>query len=665
MKQRDRNIPLESWFLGPKAENADILEQLLVEALRDHVFWRRNFHPEDETLIPEQKKRKAEFQDSISLLKDEFYHLLSNLKRDVPVYSPRYIGHMLGDQLIPAVLGYFATLLYNPNNVTSEVSPFTTRLEVEVGRQLAELIGYKGEQKTPWGHITSGGTVANFEGIWVARNLKYLPLSMKRFAAEFCLDINIYLLDGKAKPIQKASQWELLNLRYDEVVSIKDRLIEAYVQKTGASTYDASIEVENRLNRYTISNIGIQAFFARENIKNTGVILTSSTAHYSLGKIAQVLGIGIDNLIPIQVDSRFRMDVKKLEDGLVSCVNKSIPVIAVIPICGSSEEGSIDPINEVVSLRERLEERYGMTFCVHLDAAYGGYVRTMFISKDGKRRSRKEMVVETGDWPSEEVYRSFMAFNKVDSVVMDPHKLGYIPYPAGAIIFRNGKVKDIISSKAHYVFHDDGREDSYIGRYIFEGSKPGASASACWLAHRVVPLNNSGYGAIIGKSIKGARRLFDGLGRISKGLERSGILLIRLSYPDINIVCFLSNHKKNHSLAKMNEINDMIYNRLKFNPKLPIQDHNFIISKTELTYDKYKDAMDGYLKELGITPGSFTDSPKTKDQTERVTVLRCTVMNPWFGSGSSKGGRYEDQFMDELRKIIAGVIQPIKHGTGD
>jgi hypothetical protein len=35
---------LYSWFLGPKAENADMLERLVLEALRDCVFWRRNFH---------------------------------------------------------------------------------------------------------------------------------------------------------------------------------------------------------------------------------------------------------------------------------------------------------------------------------------------------------------------------------------------------------------------------------------------------------------------------------------------------------------------------------------------------------------------------------------------------------------------------------------------
>ncbi|HET8625135.1 MAG TPA: hypothetical protein VFM14_16350 [Gemmatimonadales bacterium] len=38
---------LQAWFLGPRAENPEVLERLITEALRDHVFWRRNYHPED------------------------------------------------------------------------------------------------------------------------------------------------------------------------------------------------------------------------------------------------------------------------------------------------------------------------------------------------------------------------------------------------------------------------------------------------------------------------------------------------------------------------------------------------------------------------------------------------------------------------------------------
>jgi hypothetical protein len=62
---------LYSWFLGPKAENADMLEGLVLEALRDCVFWRRNFHPEDDIIITEKCKREDAFQDSQALVRSE------------------------------------------------------------------------------------------------------------------------------------------------------------------------------------------------------------------------------------------------------------------------------------------------------------------------------------------------------------------------------------------------------------------------------------------------------------------------------------------------------------------------------------------------------------------------------------------------------------------
>ena len=52
---------VEAWFLGPKAENADELERLVVEAIRDQAFWRRNYHPGDPTHITELVKQTPDY----------------------------------------------------------------------------------------------------------------------------------------------------------------------------------------------------------------------------------------------------------------------------------------------------------------------------------------------------------------------------------------------------------------------------------------------------------------------------------------------------------------------------------------------------------------------------------------------------------------------------
>lgn len=100
---------------------------------------------------------------------------------------------MCTDLTMSSLLGYFMTMLYNPNNVALEASPMTTLVELRVGRQLCKMFGYcigeeedepEDENKTKngkekekekplaWGHITCDGTVANLESIWVGTCLQ-------------------------------------------------------------------------------------------------------------------------------------------------------------------------------------------------------------------------------------------------------------------------------------------------------------------------------------------------------------------------------------------------------------------------------------------------------------------------------------------------------------
>ena len=97
-------------------------------------------------------------------------------KHSVPFWSPRYQGHMCTDLSMPALLGYFMTTIYNPNNVAFEASPITTVVEMEVGEQMCDMFGFNTQPKNNtepkgWGHITSGGTVANLESMWSCKTV--------------------------------------------------------------------------------------------------------------------------------------------------------------------------------------------------------------------------------------------------------------------------------------------------------------------------------------------------------------------------------------------------------------------------------------------------------------------------------------------------------------
>lgn len=641
---------LYSWFLGPSAENADILERLVLEALRDCVFWRRNFHPKDKIIITEALRRDPLFQESIDLLQQEFIALLADLKRDIPFYSPRYIGHMLGDQLLPAIIGYFAAMLHNPNNVTREASPITTRCEEKVAQQLANLVGYSQNQDNSmaWGHITSGGTIANFEALWVARNLKYFPFGAKKTAEDLNLAVKIHSSIGNTIDIITADDWTLLNLDPDEILNIREYLYDAY-QKQNSSLPKEVVEktVDDKLVQYSISGKGIHRFFADLECQKPGKILMSATAHYSLNKVTEALGIGKDQICQIPVDEHFRMDIEKLEETLKYCLDHRQPIIALISILGSTEESAVDYIHKINQHKSEFTKK-GLNFFHHCDAAWGGYVRTLFFDRKGKPINDAGQIMNiTEVWPPEAIFESFNSINKTNSITIDPHKLGYIPYPAGAIIFRNEKVKDLISFKAPYIFHETEKvEKPFIGQYILEGSKPGAAAAACWLAHKVVPLNQSGYGELIGMSIKGAQHLYLKCQDLSKELKELKIIFRTVTAPpDINIFCFFVNKECNSSLEKMNELNQAIYDELKFDPEEVIQSHKFIISNTDFAFEQYGQAMKEHLEMAGIYKDDFKKVGKVK-------ILRCTIIGPWLALSRGCELDFTKEFVNLLKKII-------------
>jgi glutamate/tyrosine decarboxylase-like PLP-dependent enzyme len=93
--------------------------------------------------------------------------LTSRLRDNYPFFHPRYAGQMLKPPHPAAVLGYVTTMLINPNNHALDGGPATAAMEREVVTQLASMFGF-GEHL---GHLTTSGTIANLEALFVAREL--------------------------------------------------------------------------------------------------------------------------------------------------------------------------------------------------------------------------------------------------------------------------------------------------------------------------------------------------------------------------------------------------------------------------------------------------------------------------------------------------------------
>jgi glutamate/tyrosine decarboxylase-like PLP-dependent enzyme len=697
---------LEAWFLGPKGENAEVLERLVVEAIRDQAFWRRNYHPGDPTHITEEIRRSPEYVEAMDALNEGYRGLLAFLKKSVPFFSMRYQGHMNWDLTIPGILGYFAAMLYNPNNVAFEGSTATTILEILVGDDLCRMLGYTIPEQhdvgagpppgvvRPWGHITCDGTVANIEALWSARNLKLFPLALhaaltREQALATARDIVVPLPTGVARPLVQLDTWSLLNLKGDDILALPARLTAEYGIERETVT--------KAIAAYSLQNLGMQEF-ARQflgEITQAPLFLVSGTKHYSFPKAAALLGIGATNMIDVPVDEDARMHIPTLRQLLQTYLTQRRPVYTVVAVIGTTEESAVDPLSDVLALREEFR-RQGLEFTVHADAAWGGYHASV-VREDF---DMPQPVRFAGAPPlftplSQYVTRQFQALGGADSITVDPHKSGYIPYPAGALCYRNSAMRDLVTFSAPVVFH--GTAEPTVGIYGIEGSKPGAAASAVYLSHRIIRPSQSGYGKIIGQALFSCKRLYARLlcmagpedrfiavplARLPDGIpgatEEEKIAFVRNTIdsktnaqllndtvarqwlselgPDENILAYAFNFRRhdgsgwvvNQDMDLMNRLNRALYDRLSINPGEDIYGYDLIVSTTDLHVEQYGETfIKSYARRLGVTQPTGNT----------ITVLRSVVMDPWVTETSQ--GSFIDVLEQEFRKAIASALEEI------
>jgi tyrosine decarboxylase / aspartate 1-decarboxylase len=183
-------------------------------------------------------------------------------------------------------------------------------------------------------------------------------------------------------------------------------------------------------------------------------IVGSEQAHYTHHRISAVLKQEYGS---VAADARGRMRLDALEAEL-----RKGDVGTVVVTLGTTAVGAVDPLPEILALRER----YG--FRVHVDAAYGGYFK----------------LIE--DVLGEPTRRAYGAIGQADSIVIDPHKHGLQPYGCGCVLFRDPGVGRFYKHDSPYTYFTS--KELHLGEISLECSRAGAAAVALWATQRLLPL---------------------------------------------------------------------------------------------------------------------------------------------------------------------------------
>ena len=225
---------------------------------------------------------------------------------------------------------------------------------------------------------------------------------------------------------------------------------------------------------------------ARSNGIVDGEIIVPKSAHFSFKKVEDILGV---KLIEAPLDENYKISTDFVQDN----INKN--TVAIVGVAGSTELGKVDPIPVLSDIAVDKDVH------LHVDAAFGGFV-IPFLKGNGYDLVDFDFSLEG-----------------VDSITIDPHKMGLAPIPSGGILFRNNDLLNEMKVDTPYL--------TYKTQSTIVGTRLGASAASVYGLFKY--LGFEGYSDIVLKCM-------DNTIFLKNELIKLGYVVV--SEPELNIIAF-------------------------------------------------------------------------------------------------------------------------------
>jgi len=106
-----------------------------------------------------------------------------------------------------------------------------------------------------------------------------------------------------------------------------------------------------------LASDGLAAAMSSKGYKRL-VILVSERGHYSLGKSADVLGIGRSNVISIPTDERSKIDIEQLKQTCEQLAADNVGILSIVGIAGATETGQVDPLDQMANIAKQYNAHF-------------------------------------------------------------------------------------------------------------------------------------------------------------------------------------------------------------------------------------------------------------------------------------------------------------------
>jgi len=221
------------------------------------------------------------------------------------------------------------------------------------------------------------------------------------------------------------------------------------------------------------------------NFKRTEEIIVPKTAHFSFDKISFLMKIKVKKA---KVNENFEVDVNDVK----RLITKN--TIAIVGIVGNTEYGAIDDINALSEISKEND------LFLHVDAAYGGFVVPFM----------RELNYDVPDFD--------FKIKGVDSISLDPHKMGLSVIPSGMLLFRETPK---FSVEVPYL---SGRQRTLLG------TRPAGSAAATYAVLKF--LSFEGYKKIVKRCMENTKYMANGLKNLNLEVLNYKMNILNFKLPE-------------------------------------------------------------------------------------------------------------------------------------
>ncbi len=227
--------------------------------------------------------------------------------------------------------------------------------------------------------------------------------------------------------------------------------------------------------------------------------------HNCIGKAAEVIGIGNEQLRKIPVNGQFEIDIEALKNKIKEDKANGFIPFCIVGNAGTVNTGAIDPLDELLQIAR--DEKIWF----HIDGAFGALAKLVPAYRDRLK-----------------------AIEEADSVAFDLHKWMYMQYEVGCVLFKNATAHRAAFSNAvnYLTAHDRGLAagPETISNYGMELSR-GFKALKVWMSLKEHGLDK--YAAMIAQNIDQAFYLGEQV------QQRQSLEL--MAAVTMNIVCYRYN----------------------------------------------------------------------------------------------------------------------------